>query len=97
MTSAAILSDWQSDYASRLLNPLTNRTYRSDDEALQEMFKVLTTGLQFTLVSRLGCPLGTYDRPHPKRAEKLAIKPLCLQRRLELAVPSTAVVTFVGD
>ena len=69
MTSAAILSDWQSDYASRLLNPQTSGTYRSDDEALQEMFKALTTGLQFTSDSRLGRPLGTYDRPHPKRAE----------------------------
>jgi predicted lipoprotein len=33
------------------------------------MFKALTTGLQFTSESRLGRPLGTYDHPHPKRAE----------------------------
>jgi predicted lipoprotein len=68
-TSAAILGDWQTDYATRLLNPTSGGTYRSEEEVLQELFKALTTGLQFTSETRLGRPLGTFDRPRPKRAE----------------------------
>lgn len=69
VTTAAILSDWQSDYAGRLLEPGPDGTYRTENEALQEIFKALTTGLQFTSETRLGRPLGTFDRPRPKRAE----------------------------
>lgn len=36
---------------------------------LQELFKALTTGLQFTADTRLGRPLGTFDQPRPTRAE----------------------------
>ncbi|MCX7566362.1 imelysin family protein [Sulfitobacter sp. F26169L] len=68
-TSAAIFEDWKTDYAARLLAPDASGTYRSDEEVLQELFKALTTGLQFTSQTRLGRPLGTFDRPRPTRAE----------------------------
>jgi predicted lipoprotein len=68
-TSAAILKGWQSDYAARLRSPDSSGTYRSDEEVLQELFKALTTGLQFTSETRLGRPLGTFERPRPTRAE----------------------------
>jgi predicted lipoprotein len=68
-TSAAILNDWQTDYASRLRNPNVSGTYRSDEDSLQELFKALTTGLQFTSETRLGRPMGTFQRPRPTRAE----------------------------
>lgn len=68
-TSAAILRDWQTDYATRLLNPTSGGTYRSEEDVLQELFKALTTGLQFTSETRLGRPLGTFDRPRATRAE----------------------------
>ncbi|WP_324752049.1 imelysin family protein [Roseovarius sp. Pro17] len=67
--SAAIRDDWQSDYAARLLAAVSGGTYRSDEEVLRELFKALTTGLQFTSDTRLGRPLGTFDRPRPTRAE----------------------------
>ncbi len=67
--SSAILTDWQNDYAARLLAPATDDSYRSTGEVLQELFKALTTGLQFTSDTRLGRPLGTFERPRPKRAE----------------------------
>lgn len=63
----AILNDWTENYAADLLNPGT--VYRSEDEALQELFKALNTGLQFTSDTRLGRPMGNVDRPRPKRAE----------------------------
>ncbi|WP_299024577.1 imelysin family protein [uncultured Sulfitobacter sp.] len=67
--SAAIAQNWQTDYAAALLEPAVQGVYRSDDEVLQELFKALATGLQFTSETRLGRPLGTYDRPRPARAE----------------------------
>ncbi|SFT03455.1 hypothetical protein SAMN04488040_2892 [Sulfitobacter marinus] len=68
-TSAEILADWQGDYAARLLNPSPNGTYRSQEETVQELFKALTTGLEFTSDTRLGRPLGSFDKPRPTRAE----------------------------
>ena len=68
-TSAAILEGWQTDYAARLKSPDTSSTYRSDEEVLQELFKALVTGLQFTSETRLGRPLGTVERPRSTRAE----------------------------
>lgn len=68
-TSQAIAQDWQDDYADRLLHPTEGGTYRSDNEALREVFKALTTGLEFTADTRLGRPMGTFERPRPTRAE----------------------------
>ena len=65
----AILRDWQTAYADELRNPGPGRHYRSGEEAVQELFKALTTGLQFTSDTRLGRPMGTFDRPRPNRAE----------------------------
>jgi predicted lipoprotein len=68
-TSAAILMDWQEGYVDQLLTPNLENTYRTKEEVLQELFKALTAGLQFTSETRLGRPLGTFDRPRPTRAE----------------------------
>lgn len=67
--SATIALDWNTEYANRLLTPTPDATYRTDEEVLQELFKTLTTGLQFTSETRLGRPLGTFDAPRPSRAE----------------------------
>lgn len=61
-------TDWQT-FAANLTQPGENSPYRSQDEAMQELFKALSTGLQFTAETRLGRPLGTFDRPRPNRAE----------------------------
>lgn len=68
-TSQDILDGWTTDYAATLQTPSATGVYRSDEEALQEMLKALSTGLQFTSDSRLGRPLGTFDQPRPTRAE----------------------------
>ena len=67
--TATILADWQTGYASQVMVPRADGPYRSEDEAVQEVFKSLSTGLQFTSEMRLGRPLGTFERPRPKRAE----------------------------
>ena len=69
LVTAAISNDWQYDYPISLLEPSTTGTYRSHEEFQQELFKTLSTGLQFTAETRLGRPLGTYQKPRPTRAE----------------------------
>lgn len=68
-TSSAIHDDWETEHVDVLLSPGPDATYRSAEEVLQEMLRALSTGLQFTQDSRLGRPLGTFDRPRPARAE----------------------------
>ena len=68
-TSSAIFEDWGTNHVDVLLSPGPEATYRSDEEVLQEMLRALSAGLQFTQDSRLGRPLGTFDRPRPTRAE----------------------------
>lgn len=68
-TSQSILEDWETSYDTTIRTPSPDGVYRSDEEVLQEMFKSLSTGLQFTSETRLGRPLGTFDRPRPTRAE----------------------------
>jgi predicted lipoprotein len=67
--TAKIHADWKNHYAARLTSPSDTGPYRSHHEAVQELFKALSTGLQFTSDTRLGRPLGTFDRPRPRRAE----------------------------
>lgn len=68
-TAAAIAADWQGRYAGILLTAGANDAYRTEAEALQELYKALSTGLEFTADVRLGRPLGTFDQPRPMRAE----------------------------
>ncbi|GAA3859197.1 imelysin family protein [Celeribacter arenosi] len=65
----AILEDWQDRYLALFETAGENDVYRSEEEALQELFKAVTAGLQFTSDTRLGRPLGTYDKPRAARAE----------------------------
>lgn len=46
-----------------------NATYLTPDEAVRALYTQLLTGLDFTADSRLGRPMGTFDRPRPKQAE----------------------------
>ncbi len=61
-------ADWQS-FAPNLTQPGDDSPYRTGDEAMQELYRALKTGLEFTADTRLGRPLGTFERPHPNRAE----------------------------
>lgn len=64
----AILSDWTDSYAE-VISSAPNATYQTELEAKQQLFTALTTGLEFTANARLGRPMGTFERPRPKRAE----------------------------
>lgn len=68
-TSAAIHEDWVKEYASLMKSPGQDQTYRDTSDVLRQLFTALSTGLEFTSEMRLGRPLGTFDRPRPRRAE----------------------------
>ena len=67
--SGAINEDWSAAYADSLKTPTDTGIYRNDAESVQQIFKALNTGLQLLSDTRLGRPLGTFDRPRPTRAE----------------------------
>lgn len=84
-TTSAIERDWRDSYAALMLTPGSEYSpYHTSDEVKQELFKALATGLQFTSDTRLGRPLGTFDKPRPKRAE--AHRSGRSQRHVELSI-----------
>lgn len=64
----AIQTEWEDSYAD-LIRDAGNDLYRDEVESLQELYKSVVAGLEFTIDQRLGRPLGTFDRPRPTRAE----------------------------
>ena len=68
VNAVAIQTDWADTYAG-LITEAGNDIYRTETESLQELYKAVSTGLEFTVAQRLGRPLGTFDRPRPTRAE----------------------------
>lgn len=68
-SSEQMLAGWQDQYADLMKNAGQNEIYRTEQEAVRQVFTALTTGLEFTADARLGRPLGSFDRPRPKRAE----------------------------
>lgn len=68
LNASAILEEWERGYGERMFSA-GNDTYRTPTEAAQQLFTSLATGLEFTSQTRLGRPLGTFERPRPNRAE----------------------------
>ncbi|MEM9974088.1 MAG: imelysin family protein [Pseudomonadota bacterium] len=46
-----------------------NARFQSEEEARRAIYTALSTGLEFIHDQRLARPLGTFDRPRPRRAE----------------------------
>ncbi|WP_425100804.1 imelysin family protein [Tropicibacter sp. S64] len=63
-------AEWQ-DYAKvlRTAGEPGNTEYLDKAEAAQRLYTALLSGLEFDEDSRIGRPLGTFDRPRPARAE----------------------------
>lgn len=87
-TTAAALADWQSEHADLMRGAGGNQTYQSTAEALRALYGSLVEGLEFTRDLRLGRPLGTFDRPRPRRAE--VRRSGRSQRHVELALETLA-------
>lgn len=68
-TTTTAINDGWGTYADLMLRPSQDGVYRDDLDVTQELYKALTTGLEFSANTRLGRPLGTFDKPRPTRAE----------------------------
>lgn len=68
--AAGIEEDWRAHAdLLRSAGAPGNSVYLAPDEAAQTLYTALMTGLEFTRDQRLGRPMGSFDRPRPKRAE----------------------------
>jgi len=87
--AAAIEQDWRADYADLMRAPGPgNPVYTESKETSAELFGALVSGLEATRDLRLGRPLGTFDRPRPRRAEAWrSDRPL---RNVELSIAALA-------
>lgn len=65
---------WIADYAQTLLTAgeVGNATFLTRLEVRQALFTQVIAGLEFIMDERLARPLGTFDKPHPERAESVA-------------------------
>jgi predicted lipoprotein len=70
-TAALVDAGWRDGFAQTLLTAGEpgNARYLTPAEARQALFTARMAGLEFTADSRLGRPLGSFDRPRPERAE----------------------------
>ncbi|GGL51601.1 imelysin family protein [Wenxinia marina] len=69
-TAAALEAGW-ADYAGVLesAGATGNATFLAEDEAVRAIYTQIVSGLEFTADTRLGRPMGTFERPRPTRAE----------------------------
>ncbi|MEM1299457.1 MAG: imelysin family protein [Pseudomonadota bacterium] len=69
-TATDLLEDWRARYAEQMISAgRKGSLYRTPLEAEKELLTALEAGLETTSAMRLGRPMGTFDRPRPKRAE----------------------------
>lgn len=69
--AASLDAGWEGQFADvlRTAGQEGNATYMAEDEAIRALYTQILTGLEFTADTRLGRPLGTFERPRPTRAE----------------------------
>ncbi|GFE50398.1 signal peptidase [Roseobacter cerasinus] len=69
-SAASLNASWRGDHAQVLMRAgPQNAIYQSQAEAQRVIYTALSTGLEFLHDQRLGRPLGTFERPRPRRAE----------------------------
>lgn len=70
-TAEAILDRWRDPFGPLLTSAGAegNPLYLTPEEGTRELYSTLTDGLQTVADLRLGRPLGTFERPQPRRAE----------------------------
>jgi predicted lipoprotein len=70
-TTAGIVARWEDPWGGILTSAgsADNPVYLAPDESTRALYSALVDGLQADIDLRLGRPLGTFDRPQPRRAE----------------------------
>lgn len=69
--ATALDTAWARDFAPVLMTAggAGNATYLAPEEAVRALYTQLLSSLDLTIDSRLGRPMGTFDRPRPRMAE----------------------------
>lgn len=99
-TSATLAeAGWRDGFAQTLLTAGQpgNTRYLTPAEARQALFTALMAGMEFTADSRLGRPLGSFDRPRPERAEAVPSGRSLRNVTLSLAALRALAVALVPD
>jgi predicted lipoprotein len=98
-TAQRVDQAWIASYAQTVLTAgqQGNTTYLHPSEARQAMFTAIISGLAFDLDARLARPLGSFDAPHPERAEAVASGRSLTNLRLSLRALRTMVTTLTPD
>lgn len=98
-TASLINAGWVSGYAETVLTAgaAGNTTYLTRPEVRQTLFTQVITALEFLQDQRLGRPLGSFDKPHPERAEAIASGRSLLNLRLSLGALRAMVATLTPD
>ncbi|MEO0624374.1 MAG: imelysin family protein [Pseudomonadota bacterium] len=68
-TTASMAREWPAHAALMRAPGAENPVYLGMGEVRRALYTALDTGLEFTAATRLGRPLGSLDKPRPKRAE----------------------------
>ena len=68
-TAQALNTDWTGAYLETFATVGPEQLHETQESAVQVLLNALDAGYQFTEEARLGRPLGTFERPRPKRAE----------------------------
>lgn len=97
--AAAINADWQNRFAQTVLTAGDpgNATFLTRPEVRQALYTQLYTGIEGLFDTRLGRPLGTFDRPRPERAEARASGRSLRNIQLSLAALRDLVATLTPD
>ncbi|MEL6588050.1 MAG: imelysin family protein, partial [Pseudomonadota bacterium] len=88
--------DW-AVFRTALEQPSAEGRFQSDQEAAQIFYKSLSEGLQFTHETRLGRPMGTFDRPRPNRAEARRSERSLRQVQLSIAALEELTLILAKD
>lgn len=89
---------WSGEFATSLRTPGAegNTTYLTKDEPLRALYTQILTSLEFTADTRLGQPMGTFERPRPARAEaRRSGRPL--RNALQASEAAYALATALAD
>jgi predicted lipoprotein len=70
-TTAKLVGRWRDPWGGLLTSAGVpeNPVYFTPEEATKALYSALNDGLQFDIDLRLGRPMGTFERPQPRRAE----------------------------
>lgn len=85
--------DWQAGYGAEFAAGNVP-SYQTVAETRRALYTAISTSLAFQHDARLGRPLGTFDRPHPKRAE--VRRTSRSQRHIVLSLAALKELTQVG-